>query len=236
MIVGFREALSHWQLVAAWSIFLASYFVFAFGRLPGTRIDRPAMAVVGAVLMFVCRIVSPRSAIESVDFSTLVLLFAMMLIVASLHLAGFFDWVANRVIVHLSSRQLLPGVVFTSGVLSAFLVNGGVATITGNPQNILIGTVSGIGYRHFLAHLGPVAAIGLLIDWALIHWIYMNGKVNVTDLSPSPATDLTVNAPANLRLLWPIIVTVGVLAGFFFGFPPPLVAAAGGALLLYCRA
>jgi len=270
MIVGFREALSHWQLVAAWSIFLASYFVFAFGRLPGTRIDRPAMAVVGAVLMFVCRIVSPRSAIDSVDFSTLVLLFAMMLIVASLHLAGFFDWVAHGVIVHLSSQQLLPGVVFTSGILSAFLVNdvvclfmaplildickrmgvrplpyllalatasniGGVATITGNPQNMLIGTVSGIGYRHFLAHLGPVAAIGLLIDWALIHWIYLHGKTLVTDFPPSPAADLTVNAPANLRLLWPVIVTVAVLAGFFFGFPPPLVAAAGGALLLVRR-
>ena len=34
---------------------------------------------------------------------------------------------------------------------------GGVATITGNPQNMLIGSVSGISYRHFLAHLGPVA-------------------------------------------------------------------------------
>lgn len=129
MILGFRHALAHWQLVAAWSIFLASYFVFAFGGLPGTKIDRPAMAVVGAVLMFVCRIVTPQSAIDSVDFSTLVLLFAMMLIVASLHLAGFFDWVANRVILHLSPRQLLPGVVFTSGIPSAFLVNDVVCLV-----------------------------------------------------------------------------------------------------------
>src|SRR6516162_3035848 len=42
---------------------------------------------------------------------------------------------------------------------------GSVATITGNPQNILIGSVAGIGYRNFLAHLGPVALFGLLIDW-----------------------------------------------------------------------
>jgi Na+/H+ antiporter NhaD/arsenite permease-like protein len=52
-----------------------------------------------------------------------VLLFAMMLIVAGLHLSGFFDWVANHVILHLSPRQLLPGVIFTRGILSAFLVN-----------------------------------------------------------------------------------------------------------------
>src|SRR5205807_10643431 len=32
---------------------------------------------------------------------------------------------------------------------------GSTATITGNPQNILIGSFSGIGYRDFLWHLGP---------------------------------------------------------------------------------
>jgi Na+/H+ antiporter NhaD/arsenite permease-like protein len=84
-----RHVLADWQIIAAWIVFLASYFVFAFGRLPGTKIDRPAMAVVGAVLMFVFRILTPQTAIGSVDFGTLVLLFAMMLIVASLHLAGF---------------------------------------------------------------------------------------------------------------------------------------------------
>ena len=270
MVNGIRHALADWQIIAAWTIFLASYFVFAFGRLPATRIDRTAMAVIGAVMMFVCRILSPQSAIESVDFNTLVLLFAMMLIVASLHLAGFFDWVAERVIFHLSPRQLLPGVVFTSGVLSAFLVNdvvclfmaplildvskrigvrplpyllalatasniGGAATITGNPQNMLIGTVSGVGYRHFLAHLGPVSAVGLLVDWAVIYWFYLRGKETVVEPTQSPAVQQTANAPANLRLLWPVIVTGAVLIAFFLGFHPPLVAAAGGALLLIRR-
>jgi Na+/H+ antiporter NhaD/arsenite permease-like protein len=270
MFIDIRHALAHWQIIAAWTIFLASYFVFAFGRLPATRIDRTAMAVIGAVMMFVFRILSPQTAIESVDFNTLVLLFAMMLIVASLHLAGFFDWVANRVILHLSPRQLLPGVIFTSGILSAFLVNdvvclfmaplildickrmgvrplpyllalatasniGGAATITGNPQNMLIGTVSGIGYRHFLAHLGPVSVAGLLIDWAIIYWFYLRGKETVAERSQSPAVEETTSSPANFRLLWPIIVTMAVLIGFFLGFHPPLVAAAGGALLLVRR-
>ena len=270
MTDGIRHALEHWQSAAAWVIFLASYIVFAFGRFPLTKIDRPAMAVVGAVLMFVCRILSPQSAIASIDFGTLVLLFAMMLIVASLHLAGFFDWVATRVILHLSPRALLPGVVFTSGILSAFLVNdvvclfmaplvldvcqrmrvrplpyllalatasniGGAATITGNPQNILIGSVSGIGYRYFLAHLGPVAAIGLLIDWCLIHWIYLQGgSPEVAESAPGPV-DNTVSAPASLKLLWPVLVTLGVLIAFFVGVQPPFAAAAGGALLLVRR-
>ena len=49
---------------------------------------------------------------------------------------------------------------------------GSAATITGNPQNILIGTSSGIPYLVFLAHLGPVAAVGLVIVVAVVRWLY----------------------------------------------------------------
>jgi Na+/H+ antiporter NhaD/arsenite permease-like protein len=38
---------------------------------------------------------------------------------------------------------------------------GSVATITGNPQNMMIGSFSGIGYRAFAAALVPIAAAGL---------------------------------------------------------------------------
>jgi di/tricarboxylate transporter len=94
MIVAITQALSQAHMIIAWAIFLVSYFVFAVGRLPGTKIDRPAMAVIGAVLMFAFGVLAPAQAIASIDFATLVLLFAMMLIVASLHLAGFFQWVS----------------------------------------------------------------------------------------------------------------------------------------------
>lgn len=39
---------------------------------------------------------------------------------------------------------------------------GSVATITGNPQNMMIGSFSGIHYRTFAAALSPVALAGLL--------------------------------------------------------------------------
>src|ERR1017187_5763794 len=129
MMVAMAQALSHGHMIIAWTIFLASYFVFAVGRLPGTKIDRPAMAVIGAVLMFVFGVLGPAQAIASIDFATLVLLFSMMLIVASLHLAGFFQWVSHLVIEHLPPRHLLPGVIFTSGILSAFLVNDVVCLV-----------------------------------------------------------------------------------------------------------
>jgi Na+/H+ antiporter NhaD/arsenite permease-like protein len=40
---------------------------------------------------------------------------------------------------------------------------GSVATITGNPQNIMIGSFSGISYGAFAGSLAPVAAIGLAL-------------------------------------------------------------------------
>jgi Na+/H+ antiporter NhaD/arsenite permease-like protein len=45
---------------------------------------------------------------------------------------------------------------------------GSVATITGNPQNIIIGSLSGISYARFAAALAPVAGIGLLITIACL--------------------------------------------------------------------
>ncbi|HEY0563955.1 MAG TPA: SLC13 family permease, partial [Terriglobales bacterium] len=195
------------MLIAAWVIFLVSYGVFAFGRLPKTRVDRPAMAVIGAALMFAFRVLSPANGIKSIDYATIVLLFAMMLIVAGLHLGGFFDAISHTITERLDPKHLLPGVIFTSGILSAFLVNdvvclfmaplvlkivrrwqlpalpyllalatasniGSTATITGNPQNILIGSVSRIGYLDFMFHLGPVAVIGLFVDWGLLHLFF----------------------------------------------------------------
>lgn len=268
------SALSHtlpqWQVVIAWGIFLASYLVFAIGRLPGTKIDRPAMAIIGAVLMFVFGVLSAKAAIASIDFTTLVLLFSMMLIVASLHLAGFFEWVTRLAIEHLSGSQLLPGIIFISGILSAFLVNdivclmlaplilglcrrmrlrpvpyllalatasniGSTATITGNPQNILIGSVSGISYPSFLAHLGPVALLGLFVDWAVLHWIHLR-EDNGVDRSPTLEQEQAEIIPKpEMHPAFPMIVSLGMLSGFLCGFPPALVAAAGGAVLLIQR-
>jgi Citrate transporter/ABC transporter substrate binding protein len=45
---------------------------------------------------------------------------------------------------------------------------GSTATITGNPQNIMIGSFSHIPYTKFAVVLGPVALIGLIVTVALI--------------------------------------------------------------------
>jgi len=259
--------LSDARILAAYLIFFGSYFVFALGKFPGMKIDRPGAAIIGAVLMFAFRIVGPRDAVASLDFGTLVLLFSMMLIVANLHLAGFFDWLTEWIIERLKPHRLLPTVIFTSGLLSAFLVNdiiclvmtpfvlritrrvglapmpyllavatasniGSVATITGNPQNILIGSVSRISYLDFIAHLGPVAVLGLFVDWALIHWMFLRSGLDRVEVREAIASPGFAHGSLGKK---PIVVLALVLVGFFAGAPAAMVAAVGAALLLITR-
>lgn len=49
---------------------------------------------------------------------------------------------------------------------------GSAATITGNPQNILIGISSGIPYLIFLARLGPVSLLGMGIVVLVVRLLY----------------------------------------------------------------
>lgn len=259
--------LSDARILAAYVIFVGSYIVFALGKFPWMKIDRPGAAIIGAVLMVAFRIVGASDALASIDFATVVLLFSMMLIVGNLRLAGFFDWVTEWIIQRLHPHHLLPTVIFTSGVFSAFLVNdivclvmtplalrmarrlelppipyvvavatasniGSTATMTGNPQNMLIGSLSGIPYIEFIAHLGPVALAGLFLNWALLHRLYLPGSIDRV-----PVTEALLAAKAeNERLRKkPVVVLLIVLAGFLLGVPAAMMAAIGAALLLITR-
>src|SRR6266481_4678325 len=93
---------------------------------------------------------------------------------------------------------------------------GSTATITGNPQNILIGSVSNISYLDFLAHLGPVALIGLFLDWAVLHWVYFRRKGPQPVAQPQWLEPLAVKKS---RLIFPVTITLLVLLGFLLGAP-----------------
>ena len=96
---------------------------------------------------------------------------------------------------------------------------------------MLIGSASGIGYRDFLLHMGPVAIAGLFIDWALLHWLEV--RRHVSQVTVPGAAETVVHYAEHPG--WAVTVTIAVLTGFLLGYPPPLVAAAGGALLLIRR-
>src|ERR1051326_3262904 len=113
--------------IIAMAIFCFTYVLISGRRLKILPLNRPAAALLGSVLMVACGIMTPEQAYRAVDYDTLVLLLGMMLISAYLFLAGFFDWSADWVLRRAKTPQgLLFYLVFTSGILSALLVNDAV--------------------------------------------------------------------------------------------------------------
>src|SRR3989449_10548403 len=49
---------------------------------------------------------------------------------------------------------------------------GSVVSVTGNPQNMLVGIWSGASFRGFLLHLLPVGLGGLAITYGYLRWAY----------------------------------------------------------------
>jgi Na+/H+ antiporter NhaD/arsenite permease-like protein len=105
---------------------------------------------------------------------------------------------------------------------------GSVATITGNPQNMMIGSFSRIPYGGFAGALAPVAAVGLVLTILLITLLFraeFTGKVRFEPQAPR----MRVNQALLLRAL---VATAVVVALFFAGQPPAKSAIIVGALLL----
>jgi Na+/H+ antiporter NhaD/arsenite permease-like protein len=108
---------------------------------------------------------------------------------------------------------------------------GSVATITGNPQNMMIGIFSGIPYRHFAAALAPVGAAGLIAAFGMIALIYRK------EFGHSEAVVLECRrVRVNRILMWKSLAASGLMILFFFvGWPIAKVAIVAGALLLITR-
>src|SRR5579863_9067304 len=119
----------------------------------------------------------------------------------------------------------LLGVAMASNV-------GSVATITGNPQNMLIGSFSGIHYREFAGALAPVAVAGLVIVTASIGAIYRHEFWRA-----SPRVEIA-HKPIRVQraLAWKSTIAAAAMIVFFFlGRPVSKVALVTGALLLITR-
>jgi len=244
--------------------FVGTYLGLGLGRVPGLRVDRTGLAIIGAAVMVVGGVIRWDQAVASVDVHTLVLLFGMMVVSGYLRLSGFFalvtTWMVRRATTPVG---LLAALVVTSGVLSALFVNdvvclvlaplvleltrqlelppraylialatasnvGSVATLTGNPQNMLIGSFSGLGYRAFLVRQAPVAIIGLACVFVVVWLAYRRTLPRVLRAAPA-CPRLPVHYPLMIKTGAVIVV---MLVAFLAGVTIALVAIAGAACLL----
>ncbi len=109
---------------------------------------------------------------------------------------------------------------------------GSTATITGNPQNMIIGTLSGISYGRFAVSLAPVAAIGLVLTVLVIGALWWR-EFFAGDRLSAEAPPMRAHRGVMLKTL---AVTAALVVALFAGFAPAKAAIVAGAVLLLTRA
>jgi len=256
------------RTLATLAIFVATYAGVALGRVPGLRIDRAGIALVGASLMVAVGTLDLDEAFQAIDLDAIALLLGMMIIVAQLRVSGFFE-IASRFAIERARGPLvlMAAISAVTGVFSAFLVNdaiclvmtplvievcralrrnpvpyllmvamaanaGSVATITGNPQNMIIGVASGIPYVEFAARMTPIATVAVALAFGFVALCYRQEMS-----APFAAReDLTRPRRHPRQLGKGILVTSGVVMAFFAGVPIAKAAIIGGSFLLLSRA
>jgi len=269
VLLGFFIYFSEMKILTL-IIIIMSLSGIAIGRYPGLRMNRATISLVGATLLVVIGSITLQQAYASIDFDTITLLLAMMIINVNLQISGFFQLVMVKVItIARSPVQLLVMIIIVSGSLSALFLNdticimltplvaeiiltlkrnpipylialaasaniGSTATIVGNPQNMLIGISSKIGFSDFFFAQFPVALSGMLIAFVVIYIIYRK------EFSSSWNSDLHSVSGANVRLYKPLLrksifASVVMLVLFFSGVSIPLAALTGASILLITR-
>lgn len=263
------------HVLIQYSVLAVSYLGLALGYLPGFRMNRATIALVGSALLIGLGVVSLDAAWKSIDSTTIVFLLSMMVVNAYLAYSGFLQLVlASLFRLTRSPLGILVVLSVGSGILSAFFLNdsiaiiftpltlgltttlglnpipyllavagatniGSVATISGNPQNILIGSFSNIPYLEFAKALTPVAVIGLIVQIGLLAVLYPD----VRSLHPvHPKKSNTADAKMFLRprihraiFVKTVILTTLLLVAFVMGLPLAESAFIAAALLLITR-
>lgn len=106
------------------AVFLFTYVGMALGRVPGLKLDRTGIALLGVVALLAFGAVDLERAGTAINMPTLLLLFALMIVSSQFQEAGFYSAVAARVAAAGgSSHRLLLITVVVAGALSAVLAN-----------------------------------------------------------------------------------------------------------------
>ncbi|MCX7848727.1 SLC13 family permease [Thermus sp.] len=244
-----------------------TYLGLALGGLPGYRMNRAGVVLVGASFLLLLGTLDLEAAWQALDAKTLVFLFGVMVLNAHLAYAGFFGLAAERLLgLARTPLALLVLLTLGAGGLSALFLNdtmallltplvlaltrglglnpvpyllalmgavntGSLLTPTGNPQNILVASLSGLAYLDFVRALWLPALLGLLLQVALLAFLYPEVRSR-KPLPPLP--------PLRYRLHRPLLrkglgVAVGLLLAFLLGYPLAQGALVGAGLLLFTR-
>src|SRR3989441_2084547 len=109
---------------------------------------------------------------------------------------------------------------------------GSVLSVTGNPQNMLVGIWSGATFGSFFVHMLPVAAGDLAITFGVLRWVFRNELIQPFRERPQAVPTAVDRALVLKGLLMFGAAVAGWLAG---GLLPGVAIAAGAVMVLVAR-
>src|ERR1035437_3463742 len=114
--------MSVYMTRAVLAIFALTYLGIAAGRVPGLKLNRTGIALLGAIAIMIFSGLSTTTMVGFINWPTVLLLFGFFVLSAQLRLCGFFDKIATNISERLENpaRFLLTLMLVTAG-LSAFL-------------------------------------------------------------------------------------------------------------------
>lgn len=105
-------------------IFFITYTGLAIGGFPKLAIDRTGIALIGAIAMVATGALRTDEAVKAIDTSTILLLYALMILSAQFRLGGFYTKTAFGIIKFMNKPEVfLLMLMLTSALLSALLAN-----------------------------------------------------------------------------------------------------------------
>lgn len=167
-----------------------------------------------------------------------------VLVILSLITAGTSAFLDNVTIVVLvapvtlfvaSNLRVSPIPFLVAEILASNI--GGMATLVGDPPNILIGSAAGIDFLTFISNMGPISLIILLAFVGLSRFLFKNdlktGKRASIDIQELDTSEL-ITDPVLLRKS--LIIMAGVIGGFLahgaLHLEPATIALTGATLLM----
>ena len=141
-------------------VFLFTYAGMADGRLPWLQVDRTGIALLGVIALLATESVTLDDLGAHIDTSTLVLLFALMIISAQFVSSGFYDlcadWITGR---RGGPAWLLAVTVAVCGGITALLAND-IVVLTMTPLLIAGARSRGLDPRPFVIALAGASNAG----------------------------------------------------------------------------
>jgi Na+/H+ antiporter NhaD/arsenite permease-like protein len=169
------------------------------------------------------------AAIARTPFQFLVLLIFTTGILAAFFVNDTVCLMFTPIVLAVTERLRLPKLPYLLALATSANI-GSVMSVTGNPQNALVGITAHFTFLEFLKHLAPVALIGLLLDLAILTFIFRRQLWHVPPLDHAP-TEIPVTLDRGL-LVKCAIAALFVLVLWFMNFSFALAAAAVAALIL----